>query len=103
MTHAAKLLCITFCSGTRLPKYDWQTKKAKLAHQPDKLWKMTGLSTFAKYYLFNKFIISQILYAAEVIDITEHIEDSIQQLAKYLLPPGSGTNMLDEGRSAKQS
>ena len=100
MTQEAKILGVTFRSGSQLPKFDWQTKMATLAHQTDKLQKMTGLSTFAKYDLFNKFIISQILYAAEVVDIPDHIEDGLLQLARKLLPLGA-TCWTKEGQQSK--
>ena len=72
----------------------------RLRQQTTKIQTMTGLSTFAKYDLFNKFVISQILYAAEFIDLPKHIEEGIQKLAKELLPPGA-TCWTTEGQQCK--
>ena len=74
----------------------------RLRQQTTKIQKMTGLSTFAKYDLFNKFVISQILYAAEFINLTNHIEEGIQKLAKELLPPGLRAGHQKDS-SAKQN
>ena len=100
VTHEAKVLGVTLRSGTQLPTYDWTGKMIRLRQQTTKIQKMTGLSTFAKYDLFNKFVISQILYAAEFINLPNHIEEGIQKLAKELLPPGA-TCWTTEGQQCK--
>jgi len=100
VTSEAKVLGVTLRSGNKPPTYDWKAKMASLTRQTAIIQRMTGLSTFAKYDLFNKFVVSQILYAAEFINMPDHIEAGIQQLARQLLPLGA-TCWTKEGQQCK--
>ena len=54
---------------------------------PDKIKRMRGLSIVAKFDLFNKFVTSKVLYAAEFIYTSPSIVDGIYKMARNLLPP----------------
>lgn len=87
VTDQAKILGITLHSGIDPPTYQWQTKMRQLQKLTDKIKRMTGLSIFAKMDLFNKFVTSKLLYAAEFIHTPPSIIEGITKLAKQLLPP----------------
>jgi hypothetical protein len=59
----------------------------QLQQLTDKIKRMTGLSIFAKFDLFNKFVTSKVLYAAEFIYTPPSIVDGIHKMARKLLPP----------------
>eukprot|EP00889_Picochlorum_renovo_P002003 jgi/Picre1/29033/NNA_004427.t1 len=81
----AKVLGITVYHGTAPPTVDWESKLNSMATTA-KVIKANRISSFGKFRLWNTFVISRILYAAEFARVPQEVLRQITKLTRELLP-----------------
>eukprot|EP00889_Picochlorum_renovo_P006345 jgi/Picre1/33375/NNA_008699.t1 len=80
-----KVLGITVHHGTAPPTVDWDSKLNSMATTA-KVIKANRISCFGKFRLWNTFVISRILYAAEFTRVPQEVLREITKLTRELLP-----------------